>query len=513
MNAFWNAGKKEDTQGLDILGVRQIDQDIEKDWVAGITTISIRARYLSILPWALTVFLDNDKVKNGGMAVYNYRAMMTYLSRLEFVIMASTKLGTDWGEDGYDYGTLGNIKYYEQFNSLKRDGKTDAVIENGGAIYGTYKVPCQMFQLLESSQDSSGLPFAITNRGKKMYESRQTSLSDSKLVKYITNGGILHIEDIQAEGRFFSLNGLSDSVNAEEKKLLEECFFTSILPDDLGYRKFNDTTRWLINLLSDKPQYAAELIYGNFQAVSKASHEHVTSVEFSWFQYDFRRKIHYAFEILLASISSTIKEYKVIRKQDIIKTWKQNFEVNDMLSDAIGGLISIDFTTTIGSIYKRIKVQELFDSVSKRIYRKQSIEQNAMYAFLLIAACWVSANDFFRGKHLYFVENDYVQKCFSILSDKNRTIEEDLYDIASDIIIDAHLKTSLRKLGNGQKSSLRFYLDGDQLRPTRLEVGPWYSGDRLSNVLVMFSDLGLLNKTPAGYVTSDYGKSLFGMSA
>lgn len=512
LKTFWNSGKKEDTQGLDILGVRQIDQDIEKEWVAGITTISIRARYLSILPWALTAFLDNDMVKKGGKAVYNFRSMMSYLSRLEFVIMASTKLGPDWGESGDDYGTLGNIKFYEQFITLKKDGETDAVIENGGAIYGTYIMPCKMFQLMETPHDSSGLPFKITERGNKIYETRQKLLSNSILMNYITHGGILHIGDIQKEGRYFSLNGLSDEINYEEKQLLEQCFFTSELPDNNGYKKFNDTARWVISNLSDRPQNSKQLIYDNFLKVSRARYTHVTAVEFSWFQYDFRRKVHYGFEILLASISSTIKEYRVIHKQDIISAWKQVFEANDFLLNTLRGTKKFDFNETVGSIYKRLKTQTIFNSVNKRIARNQTIEQNAIYAFLLIAACWMSANSFFNGKQLHFIENDYVQKCFRIMSDESRTVKDALYSIISGIIIDAHLKTSLRKLGNGQKSSLRFYLDGEQLRPTRLEVGPGYSADRLTNVIIMFSDLGLLEKKNSGYITSGYGRNLFGRS-
>ncbi len=49
----WGDDLLDTTQGLDILGVRGIDQAVELGLVNGITTISQRARYFSILPWAL----------------------------------------------------------------------------------------------------------------------------------------------------------------------------------------------------------------------------------------------------------------------------------------------------------------------------------------------------------------------------------------------------------------------------------------------------------------------------
>src|SRR5687767_12407932 len=62
---FWNAGEKEVIKGLDILGFRKVDQDLEKGWVSGITTISQRARYLSLLPWLLMEYYKLCGVDTG----------------------------------------------------------------------------------------------------------------------------------------------------------------------------------------------------------------------------------------------------------------------------------------------------------------------------------------------------------------------------------------------------------------------------------------------------------------
>jgi len=40
MDLFWNAGEVKTIGGVDLLGLRQVDQDLEAVWVAGVTTTS-----------------------------------------------------------------------------------------------------------------------------------------------------------------------------------------------------------------------------------------------------------------------------------------------------------------------------------------------------------------------------------------------------------------------------------------------------------------------------------------
>jgi len=71
MEIFWNNGEHETIKGLDILGIRQLDQRIEQDWVSNVTTISYRARYLSLLSWLFVEYYNSQLTAEDGQATFD----------------------------------------------------------------------------------------------------------------------------------------------------------------------------------------------------------------------------------------------------------------------------------------------------------------------------------------------------------------------------------------------------------------------------------------------------------
>jgi hypothetical protein len=89
-----------------------------------------------------------------------------------------------------------------------------------------------------------------------------------------------------------------------------------------------------------------------------------------------------------------------------------------------------------------------------------------------------------------------LERALGILQEmKGRALATVISQVVLEIVLPAHLSTTLRKMSQGQKCSLRFFPEGETLRPTGKRVNAGYSGDRLGNVLGIWGDLGMLDRT------------------
>lgn len=487
MNSFWNKGEKDIIKGLDVLGVRGVDQHIETQLLASITTISIRARYLSLLPWIVGEFFDLHKKETNLNSVESRHILMQIFDRMELVLILSTAHEKSKDSSVLNIGIIGTEVHDEFLKEFNINGEINAIILKENAkredytnpSYGTYFNPCIGFGLLKHSPTA---PVALPPRGKNIYEARKSVVKRKDgILDWLLNGGLLTQEMIADESKYFSIDHISSI--PQEKKLLQEAFivaFTNEKPDVVdSYNKFNDTLLWILEQLKDRKR-PQELIIDNYNYCITKKIVQLSEIELNWFEFELRRRVHFSLELLLKALSHTLEKLNGATAHKVMQTWLEDIEMSNNYKYVVKSFNTI--------------LKEYHDSLDNNIFSETepvNAEEQALFAISIIEVCRLQSKDLLEG--ISTVENsiDYMRKTFTILEEKQDIkVYEVLIETINFCVVEPHLKTTLRKMGQGQQCSLRFFPEGKKLIPTGIETNAGVSGSRLNNAIRMMSDIG-----------------------
>ena len=501
MQHFWNSGEHAKIQGLDILGLRQLDQDLEGDWVAGITTISFRARYLTLLPWVLAELYEHELKVSGGKAVIADDRLREVLARLKFVVLVATATGGEWGESGDTFGVLGSTLWADRLSEFKATGKAVLPSAQGDDLYGTYVMPCRGFGLLtDSPAGGRAGPIAIGPRGQELRRLRSGMSGCDAVRSLLFGGGALEANHLTLAGRHFSANGLRDA--ADEREHLVRGMFEPYrdTPDVTGtYANFVATTRWAARLIRDGGRRPGELIAQNFQHVVTAAPSSLTLVELAWMEYELRRRVHFACELLLADVTGTLRELTGGTVDAVADRWMTTGGLSLAVRDLLGS-DELAPSQTLKEIMGKIPDAAFLGSqLRAREGRDQAAGGNGAFYGLALLLSSYRYTQGLRAAGRLENRRHYMERAFKLIDENMpNPLDHVLRELALHLAVEPHLGATLRKMGQGQKCSLRFFPEGDVLQPTGIAVTPGFSGSRLDNVLGMLSDVGLLNRLDGG---------------
>ena len=486
MKSFWNKGEKDIIKGLDILGLRGVDQHIETQLLASITTISIRARYLSLIPWMVGEFfniyegktnLDSDEIRMQLMQVFD---------RLDLVIILSTNYEKRKDPNIIDIGIIGREVYEKVVHEFEVNGGINRIILKDKAknphytnpSFGTYYNPCRGFGLLAHS---STAPVALPPNGKKMYKIRKAYMPrDNRVLKWLLYGGLLDEDMISEVAAFFSITHISSI--KEEMTLLQESF---LIPFDISnievkesYNKFNKTIEWILRNL-DEHMKPRELINNNYEYCITKNADQLSAIELNWFEFELRRRVHYSLELLLKALSFSLDELNGAKVERVIETWFEDIELSNIFSNG-----SQYFTSTLKEYQDFLDEDEFFEP------EPIGASEQALLAISIIEVCRLQSSDLLE--YISEIEGiDYMRKTFNILLElEEKPVYTVLIEVLKYCVIEPHLKTTLRKMGQDQQCSLRFFPEGQKLMPTGVETKAGISGSRLNNTMRMISDIG-----------------------
>lgn len=491
---FWNQGEKEVIRGLDILGYRQVDQDVEKEWVSGITTISNRARYLSLVPWLVAEYYERLGLgTTESIAEPDYNELLAFHRRLELVMLACT-LHTDRESGKHTGGLIGPDVYVDEIAALKRGETITLDLTRGGASYGTYVTPCRAFGLLAYENLPGTWAPKLTPRTKALRECRFAVAADSQLAGIVLDGGSLSPELIATEAKLFSAAALTDDECEPERQILEDCMFWPVPTQDEGrYIRFRQTVHLVLTAIKQGFSGSPRIIAGAYVRACRCQADSIDDVLLAWATYELHRRVHFSLELLLNAVTSVLIERDGASTDRVIAEWTTDDWPTELeiYIKSQGLAWSMPFVQFIGQVFDDPFMAGPVDrSIGQYM---TSPGARALFAMALLCSTWRQTRSLRNiGRSL---PGSQAGMCRAFPIVENATcgsLMEVIRDLTDRCVIEAHLGTTLRKMASGMKCSLRFFPDGQVLRPTGMKVMAGYSGDRLGNVIGMLEDLGFI---------------------
>lgn len=500
---FWNASEKEVSQGLDILGYRQVDQNVEKAWVSGITTISIRARYIALVPWLVAMYYERNGLgSDDKIDEPDYDEFLRLNRRLDFVVLACTRhLDEERGE--HTVGLIGPDVYEDELASLLQGEAVELELNQGAGSYATYVAPARAFGLISYEYLPSSWASKLTDRTRGLCEVRSTVADGSRLVNLILDGGTVSRDIVAEEAPLFATNALADAGCEPERKFLAKALFQPEPTQDRAtYDRFAQTVMLVLQAAREGHPSSADLIARVFRDTLRSASD-LQPVHIAWARYDLHRRVHYALELLLCAVTAVVSGRDGARMAEVLDEWAAD-ELPSGLSDFLG-LEAFSWNMLLADFADCIRHSEMTDSRISRLagVPREPCGAAAAFALAILVSCWQETSSV-RKEHGAEDDGAGLCKAFPIIEENmRRPLAAVTTDLVNQCVVEAHLATTLRKMGAGLKCSLRFFPDGSTLRPTGVPVGPGYSGDRLGNVIGWLTDLGFLDRESGLTARSD----------
>ncbi len=486
MQVFWGEGLGEETQGLDILGIRSLDQSLETALANGITTISLRGRYFTILPWLIGEFFHAE-VK-AGATEFKADRFQAFIGRVEYLTLACTFMDDSGGDAG---GALGSVTFRNVMDRLRAGAVIPFPKDRNGSVLGTYFGPCRAIGLVVPADSGSAQPLSLTPRGREIWEVRNDALGDQSIRRLLWESESLSPEEVRAVLPHLSLMGLANA-KAEAaclRNALETPWTTAGKGESVrkAYERFNGTLNWLEAEAKSGPLRANVLLADNYRrAISEA--DGTSDIRIAWAEFEWRRRLHFALELIFSGLCETLRTKGQARISEVVVDWRMAFDLPPALMK-IWPEAHLAWTRNGPEAAGSVPNGLLLDEIPTSALGNMSSHVRPIAAFALIAGL-ASQSRALRAAGDFPNRHGLGERALVLVeSGSDERFEQVLIHLA-ELVTEAHLTTTFRKMAGGQKCSLRFFPDGLRLRATDLTAGAGQSGSRLGNIIRILADAG-----------------------
>ena len=483
MEFGWGAPLADDTDGLDILGVRGLDQAIEASLVVGITTISQRGRYLTILPWALGEFFSADA--ESGAEAYDPDRLKAYLFRVQFLTLACTVADPSPGDES---GLLGRVSYRTDVARLRRGEPIPFPMSGAGAMLGTYFGPCSALGLTRNGP--AGRPYVVTRRGKAIWEARNQAQSGARVADFLRDAQEITPDAARRFAPHFSLESLDET--PAEAALLREALLTPWTPNDpaqaakvkSAYDRSTSTLEWLRGEAQES--LSAEALLNRQLARTVRSQDAKTSVPLTWAEFEWRRRLHFALELIMAAVSQTLAATGSATIGEIVSAWVADPYVSEFFREVwpeVTRAADRSGREAVDSVPRELGLNGLSSAWS----RLAAPSEQALAGFALLSAT-TRQGSALRESGLFPDREGRGEQALAVIDQAGEEPFFETIQRVTHVVVRAHLTTTFGKMERGQKCSLRFFPEGPRLRSTGQSAGAGRSGSRLGNMIKILQD-------------------------
>jgi hypothetical protein len=497
---FWGTDIAENTQGLDILGIRALDQSLEANLVNGVTTVSARGRYFSILPWAINTFYVMALDRSRPFAMDE---LATFLTRVEFLIIAASQADPSRNAGG---AILGSDVFLEEMKAIAAGQDVPLPESKSSRILNTYYNPCKGLGLLDDGKVGSPVPYQLTDRGKALWKARQATLSDDSIVECLFDGGVLTKDQATRVVDSFSLGSMD--ARSDEAALLREAFGNpwttspSLQPQlDQRYRRFEETRSWIQNWASNGRASANRLLARNLDACCKQ--EQGSPVSLAWADYEWRRRHHFALELLLSSVCGLLQDTDTASPKELVEEARADFLRDPAALTDLWPEASQAWYRSARDAAASVPVDLMAGrALPFPAFSELRASHRLLGAFALVCALDKQTRPF-REFGLGSPARSTSDLALELIMTADETPFETFIGIFMErCAIIPHLQVTLRKMSGGQKCSLRFFPDGQRLRLTANQSGAGFSNSRLDNTINILVDIGVFKRGANGELSA-----------
>jgi hypothetical protein len=262
-----------------------------------------------------------------------------------------------------------------------------------------------------------------------------------------------------------------------------------------NFEHFQKTIGWALKGICDHPgSSSGELIRRCYAKVARSDPSSMQSVERTWFEYDLRRRVHFAFELLLGSVVRTLFARVRANPDEIVSDWEVDPLLPSLAKNAFGWS-DLPIADEVRVVSNRISRYALLEAgVPYASARQLDPGAAAAFAAGLLLACLKQSRPM-READLLAGGSSILEAAARIVDRYwNASFSALLRALVREGVVGPHLQNALRKMAAGGDCTLRFYPEGEQLCTTGLDVKAGRSGDRLGNVLGHLADLGLAER-------------------